>query len=75
MDAALLDGAAAIPATFIRFSLYFSLLCGNSCQRPVRVRLRQPPRSPIQTEISWCRANSAEYLGFRAGLLSLLTIG
>jgi hypothetical protein len=40
----------------------------------VRV-LPTPPRSPIQTEISRCHANSAEPPGFRAGALSLLSIG
>jgi hypothetical protein len=30
---------------------------------------------PIQTEISRCRANSTELVGFRAVVLSLLTIG
>jgi uncharacterized protein (DUF1330 family) len=34
----------------------------------VRV-LPGPPRSSIQTEISRCRANSAELVGFRAGTL------
>ena len=37
--------------------------------------LPAPPHSPIQTEISRCLANSAELVGFRAGALSLLTIG
>jgi hypothetical protein len=36
-------------------------------RRRVRLRLRPPPRSPIQTEISRCRANSAELVGFRVG--------
>ena len=40
----------------------------------VRV-LPAPPRSPIQTEISRCHANSAEPPGFRASALSLLTTG
>jgi hypothetical protein len=40
----------------------------------VRV-LPAPPRSPVQTEISRCSANSAELVGFPAGTLSLLTIG
>ena len=49
-------------------------------QRPIIVWLEvrvlpAPPRSPIQTEISGCRASSAELVGFRAGDLSLLTIG
>ena len=35
--------------------------------RQVRLRLRPPPRIPIQTEISRCSANSAEFVGFRAG--------
>ena len=38
--------------------------------RPVRLRLCPPPRSPIQTEISRGRANSAELVGFRAGALA-----
>jgi hypothetical protein len=41
-------------------SLLFSLLAGNLSLRPVRLRLRPPPRSLTQTEISRLGANSPE---------------
>ena|SRR6516225_10637355 len=51
MNAALLDDAAVILATIIRSSLYFSLLWEIRVTRLVRLRLRPPPRSLMQTEI------------------------
>ena len=60
MNAALLDDAAVILATIIRSSLYFSLLWEIRVTRLVRLRLRPPPRSPAQTEISQFNANRPE---------------
>jgi hypothetical protein len=42
--------------------------------RLVRLRLRPPPRSPKQTEISRLGVNSPELAGIRAHILSLQTV-
>jgi len=71
MNAALLDDAAVILATIIRSSLYFSLLWEIRVTRLVRLRLRPPPRSPAQTEISQFNANRPELAAICARILSL----
>ena len=75
LRATFLFGSAGkrIFANTLKYSYYAKLAADNQCLE-VRV-LPAPPRSPIQTEISRCHANSAELAGFRAGAFSLLTIG
>jgi hypothetical protein len=57
-----------------KFPVIFPVSREFDLWRPVRLRLRPPPRSPLQTEISRLVANSPELAGIRVRILSLQAV-